>query len=252
MAHWRAQAESTFIPTVILRALLQNISTSQGAEVQRHKAQWKHTDGFLCCFPGAADLKVLLPHLRKVPVHSFLNFLAEHSAVDATRSSSRAGRKCVQEPSHRLQYYFLLSAEMDTTDLTACWFPWRLFRSLLSQSTFYHFAASTEVPSATFGFYWTFKTSLRKTETLLKSLAVRFYTFTHRLELALLNVFSVSSKFLHKQNQALLLCQDFPWMPCSGSGGVSGFNLVVLSLAGTLGACQSRQRKVSCSRNCCA
>lgn len=73
-----------------------------------------------------------------------------------------------QEPSHRLQHFFFLSAEMDTTDLTADWFPWRLFISLLSQSTFYHFAASTKVPSATFGFYWTFKISLRNSETVLK------------------------------------------------------------------------------------
>lgn len=133
---------------------------------------------------------------------------------------------------------------MDTTDLTADWFPWRLFISLLSQSTFYHFAASTKVPSATFGFYWTFKTSLRNSETVLIGLAVGFYTFTHRLEFALLNVLSVSSKFLHKQNQTLLLCQDFPWMPCSSFGGISGFNLVVVvSLAGTLAACQRDKGK---------
>lgn len=145
-----------------------------------------------------------------------------------------------------------LSAQTGTTDPTAHWFPSRLFMSLLSQSTFYHFAASAEVPSATVRFYLTFKTSLRSSEALLKGLAAKISTFAHQLESVFLHGFSVSSKFLHKQSQALLHCQGFLWMPCLCFGGITGFNLVVFSLAGTLAACQWRQRKVSCSRNCCA
>lgn len=92
MAYWRAWAESTFIPTVILRALLQNTSTSRGAEVQRHKAQWKHTDGLLRCFPGAAALKLFAGTFT---LHCFLHFLAERGAADATRPSRRSGRRRV-------------------------------------------------------------------------------------------------------------------------------------------------------------
>lgn len=118
---------------------------------------------------------------------------------------------------------------------------------LISLKAFYEFAISVHLLSlccqhwgsfCLFWVYWTFKTSLRNSETVLKGLAVRFYTFTHWLRFHLLSVFSVSSKFLRKQNQPLLLFQEFPWMPCCGFGGVSGFNLVLLSLAGTLAACQ--------------
>lgn len=91
VAYWRARAESTFISTVILWALLQNISTSHRAEVQRHKAQWKHTDSFLCCFPRSHRLKGLAGTSTQSVTSLFPKLFGW--AVDTTHSSRRTDRK---------------------------------------------------------------------------------------------------------------------------------------------------------------